>query len=214
MDLPSLEDDWDLPPLDGIDGSRKPAAYSESPSSNTSVCTPKRELDIVRAFAPIGLDPCGHPASAVCASTEWYGCDVTVFLDADGFSIGDAIYPENQKDGLKESWSAVLSDSEIAFVNPPYGRYIVPWIDKMNREAKDGVEIIGLLPGRFDTRWFRALDPDRICWYGRRVAFIDPMTPERRDCAKFPSIFAYWGEQVDRFAQVFGEHGVVTRWRR
>ena len=173
-----------------------PAAYSEQPSDNVHACTPKRELAIVRAFAPIALDPSGNAHSTVGAAVEWWGPDA----------------PEHRQDGLVESWSRVLGQHPgIAFCNPPYGRRIVPWIAKMNAEGAFGAEIVALLPGRFDTKWFRAIRAMQICWYGRRIAFSDPARVGE-DSAKFPSVFAYWGCRPLRFVDVFGRHGVVTTW--
>lgn len=178
-----------------------PAAYSEQASENVHVCTPERELKLVRSFASIGLDPASNPGSTVGASITWYG-------------PVDSAPPAQRVDGLVASWSAIVYEGEIVFVNPPYGNYIVPWIGKMNAEAKEGVEIIALLPGRFDTKWFRAMQASRLCWYGRRIPFIDHSKPDQKDTAKFPSVFAYWGNRPARFEEIFGEHGTVTPWRK
>jgi hypothetical protein len=83
---------------------------------------------------------------------------------------------------------------------------------KAEIEAAAGAAIIALLPGRFDTRWFQALRPTRICWYNRRVVFVDHSNPAQKDSAKFPSVFAYWGEDTGHFHATFGPHGAVTTW--
>lgn len=172
------------------------AGYSEQSNSNGDVCTPERELAIVRAFAPIGLDPCSSPTSTVSARYSFSG-------------------PPFGADGLIEEWSPYLAAGEISYANPPYGtEALLKWGEKMNREAALGCEIIALLPGRFETRWFKALRPDRICWYGRRVQFIDAKAPGRASSAKFPSVFLYYGRRPERFEAVFSDHGTVTSWRR
>jgi hypothetical protein len=219
LDLPPLDTILDLPSLDqppsgggvGADESKtpktngktkpKPAAYSEALSENIHVCTPERELEIVRSFASIGLDPCGNATSTVKARVEWWGKQQ-----------GDP-KSEHYCDGLVASWRLEVDTDEIAFMNCPYGKHIVAWVAKANEEAERGVEIIGLLPGRFDTKWFRSMKPARICWYGRRIPFVDHSKPEQKDTAKFPSVFPYWGNRVERFEEIFGKHGVVTTWK-
>lgn len=125
--------------------------------------------------------------------------------------------PRYGRDGLAESWPLAVAVSKlvggIVFLQPPYGAFIVPWIAKANAAARLGVEIVGLFPGRFDTKWFRAMRPDRICWYGRRIPFADHSKPTQKDSAKFPSVFPYWGRRTERFERIFGEHGVVTPWQ-
>jgi len=224
---------------------RKQAAYSEAPSDNISVNTPERELTLVRAFAPIGLDPCGNPTSTVAARSEFWGpkpscgtcgapathgilsslraerCAAHTIRERDAGElitldrIPDATVadPRYGMDGLILGWHTRLVEDEIVFLQPPYGRHIVPWIGKTNREADAGAEIIGLLPGRFDTKWFNAMKPALICWYRRRIPYVDHSKPEQRDSAKFPSVFVYWGPRVDRFRALFAPHGKVTEWQ-
>jgi len=59
-------------------------------------------------------------------------------------------------DGLSRSWGAPGS---VVWVNPPYGRDLAKWIDKMIAEAARGVRVIALVPARTGTAWWhRALD--------------------------------------------------------
>lgn len=52
-----------------------------------------------------------------------------------------------EEDGLKKDWKG-----ERVFCNPPYGREIGAWVEKL---AGGGASIaVGLLPARTDTRWF------------------------------------------------------------
>jgi hypothetical protein len=202
LGLPSLDDDQPATRVVAVPRPpTKQAAYSEKLSANGDVNTPERELAIVRSFAPIGLDPASNATSTVGARVEWRGPIPWVARPGD-----------EPHDGLVELWGPVLRDGEIVFLQPPYGKLIVPWIDKANDEANMGVEIIGLLPGRFDTRWFRSMNPTLICWYGRRIPFVDNSKPGQKDSAKFPSIFCYYGERAGRFIEIFGKHGVVTPW--
>lgn len=222
------------------------AAYSEALSDNVHVNTPLRELEIIRRFAPIGLDPCSNPTAIVGATVDWWGphrkcaicgapathglsisaadrCDEHVMTDVEPAEallrvrVPDSVLQDRRYgvDGLAMSpWGAYVLEDEIVFLQPPYGKAIVPWIAKANEERDAGAGIIGLLPGRFDTKWFRAMRPDRICWYGRRIPFSDSTKPGQKDSAKFPSVLPYWGPHTARFEEIFGEHGVVTPWVR
>ena len=41
------------------------------------------------------------------------------------------------------------------FVNPPYGREIVKWVEKSYLESqKENTLVVMLIPARTDTRWF------------------------------------------------------------
>ncbi len=227
--------------------SKKPqAAYSEAPSDNISVNTPERELELIRAFAPIGLDPCSNPTSTTGARVEYWGPRPTcatcgalathgVFSsqraercavhrddrrDDDGMRVILSHIPPHVisdprygRDGLALDWKGVLLPGEIVFLQPPYGRYIAPWVPKANREAEAGAEILGLLPGRYDTAWFNAMRPTLVCWYARRIPYVDHSKPAQKDSAKFPSAFVYWGPRPGRFSDLFAKHGKITTWR-
>jgi len=59
-------------------------------------------------------------------------------------------------DGLSRSWGA---PGAVVWVNPPYGRALTLWIDKIIAEAARGVRVIALVPARTGTGWWhRALD--------------------------------------------------------
>ena len=133
--------------------------------------TPQIVIDVLAPLGVIGLDPCGGSQSIVPAAQ--------VLSDQFG------------ADGLAVSWSGC----GLVYVNPPYGRKIGPWVDKMITEAKRGVEIVALVPGRVDTRWFgRLLDASAVValWRGR-LTFLGAPDP-----AKFPSVVAYLGTKPER----------------
>ncbi len=54
-------------------------------------------------------------------------------------------------DGLSRSWGG---SGAVAWVNPPYGRALSLWIDKMIVEATAGVKVIALVPARTGTNWW------------------------------------------------------------
>lgn len=63
----------------------------------------------------------------------------------------DYVCTKDKNDGLKDIWFGNV------FVNPPYNRAIVLWLDKAYRELRRNREvkrIIFLLPARTDTKWF------------------------------------------------------------
>lgn len=109
--------------------------------------------------------------------------------------------------GLLRPWQGRV------FLNPPYGRELPEWIDKLRAEWKRGllIEIIALLPARTDTEWFNALTRDTddavVCFLFGRLTFVGNDDP-----APFPSMVVYFGRQHDVFAQVFTKLGSL--WQR
>lgn len=107
-------------------------------------------------------------------------------------------------DGLAQPWAGRV------FMNPPYGRDILGWIDKLRGEWNAGhlVEAIALLPARTDTEWFERLtagtDDLVLCFLCGRLTFIG-----NNDPAPFPSMAAYFGPHHDVFAHVFSQQGAL-----
>ncbi len=105
------------------------------------------------------------------------------------------------KDGLKLSWSPGL-----AYCNPPYGYALSLWTAKAVVEARDGAEIIMLLPARTDTKWWHrdVATADAVCFWRGRVVFrgADHGAP-------FPSALAYWGDRAKVFRRVLQPHGWI-----
>jgi hypothetical protein len=87
--------------------------------------TPESVLEIIRAYAPIGLDPCSNPWSTVGARVE--------------------LSKHRGDDGLAACWSAIImdqGDTATVYVNPPYGAgLILPWVHKA---ADEGIETLVL----------------------------------------------------------------------
>lgn len=146
--------------------------------------TPANLLDVVRRFAPIGLDPCGAVGSLVEARVTY-------------------LYPPD--DGLVLGWGG----PGMAYVNPPYGRETSDWVAKMRVEAALGVEIVALVAARPDTVWFQDSGVSLVCFWRGRLRFVGAESP-----APFPSAVLYYGLRGDRFAEVFREYGVVVPWSK
>lgn len=163
-----------------IVGSRMAVHHS---SETPEHYTPQTFLDVVvRVLDAIDLDPCSNNKTTPNVRARTH------------YTIGD--------DGLAQPWAGRV------FMNPPYGREIVAWIEKLRAEWARGniTEAIALLPSRTDTEWFDALTVDTddavICFLSGRLTFVGNTDP-----APFPSMAVYFGPKHDVFASVFGELG-------
>jgi DNA N-6-adenine-methyltransferase (Dam) len=133
-------------------------------------CTPPRVLERVRRVDAIALDPCTSPANP-CGAEASYSLH-----------------------GLSLPWWG------LAYVNPPYGRELPVWADKVIEEAARNVEIIMLVPSRTDTRWWgKAFEACQACAFWRgRITFVGAPAP-----APFPSCLFYFGTRRRRFSLAF-----------
>jgi hypothetical protein len=146
--------------------------------------TPEEVLREVRRFDAIGLDPCSNEGSIVGARTEWR-------LERDG-------------DSLVRDWTG----HGLVFCNPPYSRWLKRWMAKC---AWSGAEVISLTPARVDTTaWHSfAATAKAVCFWHGRIRFLGASAS-----APFPAALCYWGERVERFADVFEEVGIVMMQER
>jgi hypothetical protein len=126
----------------------------------------------------VDLDPSWHPDSPVRASITYTEAD----------------------DGLARPWHG------RTWLNPPYGREIGEWIDKLVDEYEAGriSEALALIPARVDTEWFRRLDQFPRCYVYGRLTFSNS-----ENSAPFPAAIPYLGPNVTRFAEVFGAVGGI-----
>lgn len=88
-----------------------------------------------------------------------------------------------EDDGLFQDWNA----SDIIWCNPPYGREIGKWVEKL-ATCKSFIRV-ALLPARTDTRWFH----DFI--YGKaEIRFIKGRLKfgDGKNSAPFPSMIVIW----------------------
>jgi DNA N-6-adenine-methyltransferase (Dam) len=107
-------------------------------------------------------------------------------------------------DGLTQSWAGRV------YMNPPYGREIAAWIEKLCAEhaRPDGVtEAIALVPARPDTAWCRLLRDYVRCEVAGRLTFIGNDDP-----APFPSFIFYLGNDEGKFYRTFAAFGDI--WQR
>jgi hypothetical protein len=106
----------------------------------------------------------------------------------------------SEDDGLAQDWHGTV------YLNPPYGRAIEAWVQKLLDEYSVGrtTAAIALLPARTDTHWFRLLAEYPICFLDGRLRFSG-----YDSAAPFPSAAVYLGRDPDRFAAAFGEIGQI-----
>jgi len=127
------------------------------------------------------LDPCSNPGTPNVPASRH-------------FTITD--------NGLDQHWHGRV------YMNPPYGREIVEWVDKLTAEYRNGRvdEAVALLPARVDTSWWFRLPADYVCFIKGRLSFS-----QHENAAPFPSCAAYLGRWPERFVQEFSTLGRVYR---
>lgn len=153
-------------------------------SSNTGDWyTPPEIVEAVRElFGIIDLDPCSNSHKAP--------------------NVPALVHFTREDDGLSRPWFGRV------YLNPPYGKGIGPWIEKVREEHEAGrvTAAVVLVKAATDTRWFRVLS-ERYprCEVAGRLKFSGCKNP-----APFPSVLFYLGDEVQRFADVFGRFGVLV----
>lgn len=174
---------YDQPEIDGSAALApekwQPAAGLMS-SDSAEWYTPRHILDaVVATMGGIDLDPCAEPARSVPAAAH--------FTEADN--------------GLGRPWAGRV------YMNPPYGRVIGAWVDKLADEFDEGnvTEAIALVPARTDTSWFVHLPWTMVALITGRLSFSDHENP-----APFPSAACYLGKNDKAFAEAFLSLGIVA----
>jgi hypothetical protein len=105
-------------------------------------------------------------------------------------------------DGLAHPWQGRI------YMNPPYGRKIGDWVDKLCAEHEAGrvTEAIALLPSRTDTQGWKRLREYPVCFVQGRLTFVGSQDP-----APFPSAVLYLGPDIARFCRAFHHLGDIYR---
>lgn len=95
-------------------------------SSETDLwTTPQEFFDKYNESWGFTLDVCATPANAKCSR-----------------------YFTKEDDGLAQDWG-----DDICWMNPPYGREIIKWMQKAYEASLNGAIVVCLVPARTDTRW-------------------------------------------------------------
>lgn len=156
---------------------------SDSPEWNT----PQGIINaVIECLGAIDLDPCSN--SVESPNVPCAKC----FTQAD--------------DGLSQEWAGRV------YMNPPYGREIGPWVEKLVSEHTSGrvTQAIALVPARVDTDWFRRFRDYAVCFVSHRLNFSD-----HDNSAPFPSALVYLGGDIDTFYDAFAGVGDIwVRWQK
>lgn len=86
-------------------------------------------------------------------------------------------------DGLRQPWHGRV------WLNPPYGRSIGPWLDRLIAHGNG----LALVFARTDARWFQkaARQATAICFISGRLRFVSPDGPS--GTAQVPSVLLAYG---------------------
>ena len=87
------------------------------------------------------------------------------------------------EDGLSRDWGR-----EIVFMNPPYGREIILWMQKAYESSLKGATVVCLVPAHTDTKWWHDFAMNgEIRFLRGRIKFKGPDTLHRFMASKTTS---------------------------
>jgi|14_taG_2_1085336.scaffolds.fasta_scaffold27689_2 site-specific DNA-methyltransferase (adenine-specific) len=117
-------------------------------------------------FGPFSVDLAASSGNAKCAA--WYGLD----------------HPDPSfRNALSCGWAQ--GGLAPAFLNPPYGRQMVPWLKKASEESVQQCRrIVVLTFARTDTEWWHdwvLATAAEVCFIRGRITFTDSNGQPRRD---------------------------------
>lgn len=157
-------------------------------SESDDYCSPTVVIVSLRKLGRIALDPCSNKHSIVPARVK-----LTRKRRSEAGSLAVAWLP--------------YCYGGFAYVNPPYGRVMPLWAEKIVHEYKSGCEIVALVAARVDTRWWDTMieHATAVCYWRGRITFVG--RPGNGQPAKFPSAVLYFGPRVGAFCKAFGDRG-------
>ncbi len=79
----------------------------------------------------------------VCATQDNHKCETWFGHTSLGF-----------EDALLHDWYNNIYNSNVFWMNPPYGREIIKWMKKAYEESLKGATVVCLVPSRTDTKWW------------------------------------------------------------
>jgi hypothetical protein len=166
---------------------RKPTIGMDGPAD---WYTPKKHIDLVtEVLGRIELD------AASCAEANETVGATSYYAISEG------------RDGLREPWMGRV------YLNPPYGRKVIQdWIEKAVEEFERGSaeQIIVCINNATDTQWFAELWNYSLCFVKGRIKFYGPHN--KTDSPAHGTVFAYFGDNNDLFAEVFKALGPVLEY--
>lgn len=143
--------------------------------------TPREVIDAaIACLGAIDLDPCSNSHHTP--------------------NVPSANHFTRDDDGLSQLWQGRV------YMNPPYGREIGSWVEKLcaEHEAGNVDAAIALVPARTDTQWFKRLQDYAWCAVEGRLTFVGS-----DGGAPFPSAIFYLGDDIGGFYRCFAEMGAI-----
>jgi len=155
-------------------------------SGNNEWYTPPQFTDAARAvMGKIDLDPASsHTANVYVKASEY-------------FTI--------ERDGLTKRWHGCV------WLNPPYAQPLVQqFVEKLLEEIPEIEQAIVLVNNATETVWFQEAlkGATSVCFLQGRIKFLDESGTPANTPLQGQAIL-YFGEQFQRFADVFSEFGQV-----
>lgn len=122
----------------------KKTAFKEKPTQRIDWETPQALFDRLNSEFNFQTDVCANETNHKCAR-----------------------YFSPAQDGLKQEWSG------MCWMNPPYGRRIVPWIEKAYQSACSGhATVVCLIPVRSDNEWWKYVLQSELRFIRGRITFV------------------------------------------
>ena len=184
--------DWDGVKYDSAwdDGSAFPeknykTSIKEKARSNKTDCwyTPPSIVElIIQVLGEINLDPCADDGQHIPAGKHY-------------------TFDDN---GLEQPWCGKV------YMNPPYSHPAV-WMKKLQLEFETGNvdEAIALVPAATDTNWLSpVLKTQPVCFWKGRIKFLG-QDYKPKSSARQSHVLVYWGNNCQKFREVFEDYGVV-----
>ncbi len=172
------------------DGSAFPQTNSKTSLKETNVSnktdcwyTPPSIVELViQVLGEINLDPCAD----------------------DGRHISAAEHYTKNDNGLEQPWCGKI------YMNPPYSHPGL-WMKKLQLEFETGNvdEAIALVPAATDTNWLSpVLKTQPVCFWKGRIKFLG-QDYQPKLSARQSHVLVYWGNNWQKFREVFEDYGVV-----
>lgn len=159
-------------------------------SASVEWYTPAKYIEAARAvLGGIDFDPASCAEANAVVRAPSYGVA--------GLGLG----------GLSLEWHGRV------WLNPPYGKDIRKWIDKLISEFLAGrtTAAIILLNAVLDRGWFRPLDDAAaFCFTDHRIKFLAP-NGSKPTSPVSGNVFVYLGDDVEAFARHFRPFGLVLQ---
>ena len=98
---------------------------------------------------------------------------------------------------LSIDWSSAIISSQgtppVVFVNPPYGRTLSVWVDKIVEQQRKGCTVVAVLMACTDTRWWSTLweHATEIRFVTGRVRFLNSDGQKQNSAPKGTAIVVF-----------------------